>query len=174
LKQIKLILLQYFIEYNAQTSLVRTWISQLFLSKKLILFFKNNFTRINHYKFIHHTSHLKPFLSYLPYIVHREYFSIICNVKKCVIIYGTSDFRPQDQLEWNDSAEVLWHLIEGWESRWRHLFSNVQPLELWLLSERHIGLVSIFQWDSIFLKLAFSIDESTEKVFKKYNWVLKN
>ncbi len=46
------------------------------------LFMKNNFTRINHCKFIHHKSHLKPLLSYLPCIVHREYLSIIFNVKK--------------------------------------------------------------------------------------------
>jgi hypothetical protein len=48
-------------------------------------FFKNNVTRINHCMFIHHKSHLKPFLSYLPCIVHREYFSIIFNVKKCTL-----------------------------------------------------------------------------------------
>ncbi len=29
--------------------------------------------------------HLKPFLSYLPCIVCREYFSIIFNVKKCAL-----------------------------------------------------------------------------------------
>jgi hypothetical protein len=57
----------------------------MILSKKLFLFFKNNFTRINHWKFIHHQSHLKPFLSYLACIVHREYFSIIFNVKKCTL-----------------------------------------------------------------------------------------
>jgi hypothetical protein len=32
---------------------------------------------------MHHESYLKPFLSYLPCIVHREYFSIIFKVKKC-------------------------------------------------------------------------------------------
>ncbi len=58
-----------------------TWISQWFLANKLFLFFKNNFT-INHCQFIHYKSHLKPFLSYPPCIVHREYFSIIFNVKK--------------------------------------------------------------------------------------------
>jgi hypothetical protein len=67
----------YFIEYNVHTSIVCTWISQWFLAEKLFLFFKNNFTRINHCKFIHHKSHLKPFISYIPCIVHREYFSII-------------------------------------------------------------------------------------------------
>ncbi len=49
------------------------------------LFFKNNFTRINHCKFIQHKSHLKLFLSYLPCIVHREYLSTIFNVKKCTL-----------------------------------------------------------------------------------------
>ncbi len=53
--------------------------------KKLFLFFKNNFKRNNHRKFFHHKSYLKPFLSYLPCIVHREYFSIIFNVKKCAL-----------------------------------------------------------------------------------------
>ncbi len=52
-----------------------------FWQKQLFLFFKNNSTRINHCKFIHHKSHLKPFLSYFPCIVCREYFSIIFNVK---------------------------------------------------------------------------------------------
>jgi hypothetical protein len=53
----------------------------MIFGKKLFLFFKNNFTRINHCKFINHKSHLKPFLIYLPWIVHREYFRIIFNVK---------------------------------------------------------------------------------------------
>ncbi len=74
-------LLLYFIEYNVHTSIVHTWISQYFWSKKWIIFFKNNFTRINDCKFIHHTSHRKPFLSYLPCIVRREYFGIIFHVK---------------------------------------------------------------------------------------------
>ena len=73
--------------------IVRTWISQWFLAKKIFFFFKNNYTRINHCKFIHHKSHkIVPFLSYLPSIVHREYFSIIFNVKKCALYsikYGT-------------------------------------------------------------------------------------
>ncbi len=69
----------YFIEYNAHTSIVRTWILQWFLAKKLFLFFKNNFTKIDH------KSHLKPFLSYLPCIACREYFSIIFNLKKCAL-----------------------------------------------------------------------------------------
>ncbi len=75
----------YFIEYNVHTSIVRTWISQWFFTKKLFLFFNNNFKRINHCKFIHRKDYLKPFLSYLPCIVRREYFSIIFNVKKCAL-----------------------------------------------------------------------------------------
>ena len=54
--------------------------------------FKNNFTRINHCKFIHHKSPHKTLLSYLPCIVSREYFSIIFNVKNCTLYlvkYGT-------------------------------------------------------------------------------------
>ncbi len=43
--------------------------------------FKNNFTKINHCKFIHHKCHLKPFFSYLPCMVRKKYFSIIFNVK---------------------------------------------------------------------------------------------
>ncbi len=69
---------------------------EFYLEKTLFLFFKNNFTRINHCKFIHHKSHLKPLLSYLPCIVHREYFSIIFNVKKCTIYsikYGTQELE---------------------------------------------------------------------------------
>ncbi len=63
-----------------------------FRKKKFFLFFKNNFTRINPCKFIHH----KTLLSYLPCIVHREYFSIIFNVKKCALYsikYGSKLLR---------------------------------------------------------------------------------
>ncbi len=35
--------------------------------------------------FIYHTSHLKPFLSYLPCIVRWGYFSIIFHIKKCTL-----------------------------------------------------------------------------------------
>jgi hypothetical protein len=89
--------LPYFIKYNVHTSIVRTWISQWFLTNFLFLFFKNNFTRINHCKFICHKSHFKPFLSYLPCIVCREYFSIIFNVKKSalyLIKYGICHLHP--------------------------------------------------------------------------------
>ncbi len=51
--------------------------------QKLFLVQKTNFTRINPCKFIHHKSHLKPFLSYLPCKEGREYFSILFNLKKC-------------------------------------------------------------------------------------------
>ncbi len=50
-----------------------------------ILFLKHNFIRTNHSKFIHHKRHLIPSLSYLAFIVRREYFSIIFNVKKCTL-----------------------------------------------------------------------------------------
>ncbi len=75
-----------------------TWISQWFWAKKLFLFFKINFTRINHCKFSHHKSHFEPFLSYLPCIVGREYFSIILNVKQCAIL---------DKIQYLSSEEVL-------------------------------------------------------------------
>jgi hypothetical protein len=78
-------LVPYFIKYNVHKSIVRTWISQWFLAKKLFLFFKNNFKRKHYCKFIHHKSYLKPFRSYLPCIVCREYFDIIFNVKKCTL-----------------------------------------------------------------------------------------
>jgi hypothetical protein len=54
----------------------------IFGKKKLFLFFKNNFKRNNHCKFIHHKSYLITFLSYFPCTVRREYISIIFNVKK--------------------------------------------------------------------------------------------
>jgi hypothetical protein len=69
----------YFIECNAHSAIAE------FCNDFWQVFFKNNFKRINHCKFIHHKSHLKPFLSYLPYIAHREYFNIIFNVKKCTL-----------------------------------------------------------------------------------------
>ncbi len=75
----------YFIKYNAHTSIVRTWISQWFLAKNLFLFFKNNFKINNYCKFNHHERYLKTFLSYLPCIARKEYFSIIFNAKKCTL-----------------------------------------------------------------------------------------
>ena len=56
-----------------------------FGQKNLFLFYKNNFMRFNHCKFIHHKSHLTPFLSYLPCIACREYFNIIFNIKNCAL-----------------------------------------------------------------------------------------
>ncbi len=85
--------LPLFIEYNAYTSTVRNWNSQWV--KKLFLFFKNIFTRINPCKFIHHKNNLKPFLRYLPCIVHKEYFSTIFNVKMCSLFsikYGIEKY----------------------------------------------------------------------------------
>ncbi len=64
-------------------SIVRTWNFEMSFGKEIILIFKNNFTRINLCMFIHHKSHLKPFLSYLLCIVRREYFIIMFNVKEC-------------------------------------------------------------------------------------------
>ncbi len=105
--------LPHFIKYNVHTSIVHTWISQWFLAKKLFLFFKNNFMRINHCKFIHHKSHLKPFLSYLPWILHREYFSIIFNVKRAhytqsstsiLIKYINSFFVSRVDLDYSNNS----------------------------------------------------------------------
>ncbi len=87
--------------YCILSSIMRTWISQWFLTKILFLFFKNNFTRINHCKFIHHKSCLKSFLSYLPCKVHRQYFSIIFNVKKCVLYsikYGKQNKNAEEKI----------------------------------------------------------------------------
>jgi len=67
----------YFIDYNVHVSIVCTYISKWFSAKK-----KNNPC-----KFIHHKSHLKPFLSYLPCIVRRECFSIIFNVKMWALYF---------------------------------------------------------------------------------------
>ena len=81
-----------FMEYNVHTSIVPHLYFTMTFVKKIYFIFKNNFTRINHCKSIHHKSHLKPFLNYLPCIVHRESFSIIFNVKKCALYsikYGT-------------------------------------------------------------------------------------
>ncbi len=81
--------LPYFIEYNAHTSIVRTWISQWFLAK-FYFYFSGIISQVLIIASI--KSHLKPFLIYLPCIVHREYFSIIFNVKKCaqyLIKYST-------------------------------------------------------------------------------------
>ncbi len=108
--------LPYFIVYNMHMSIVRIWISQWFLAKQLFLFFKNNFTRINHWKFIYHISHLKPFLNYLPSIVCRENFNIIFNVKKCTLYsikYGTwvehsKVVNPWPNSQTLDKSEKTW------------------------------------------------------------------
>ncbi len=75
--------------------------------KKKFLFFKNNFKRNNHCKFIHHKSYLKPFLSYLPQIVRSKYFSIIFNIKKCalyLIKYGKL-------MRWSTVLSLPRHLV---------------------------------------------------------------
>ena len=76
--------------------------------KFLFLFFKNNLTRINHCKFVRHKSHLRPFLSYLPCIVHREYFSIIFNVKKCTL-YSIKYGNCNIELEQNTFSWIKWN-----------------------------------------------------------------
>ncbi len=90
--------LPYFIKYNVHTRIVCTWNSQWFLAKKIFLFSRIiSQDLMNPGKFIHHKSHLKAFLRYLPCIVRREYFSIIFNVKKCalyLIKYGISYGYP--------------------------------------------------------------------------------
>jgi len=70
----------YFIEYNAHMSIVCTLISQWFLAKKNYFYF----SKIISQEFIIASlfiikAILIPFLSYLPCIVHRKYFSIIFN-----------------------------------------------------------------------------------------------
>ncbi len=124
--------LPYFFEYNAHTSIVRTWISHWYLANFFILFFKNNFKRNNHWKFIHHKSYLKPFISYLPFIVRREYFSIIFNAKKCALylmgsivgdkcrvskvhIVFDHNWRNQILHKW---AKILHKLAHLWSNIW--------------------------------------------------------
>jgi hypothetical protein len=85
--------------------------TMIFDKKNYFLFFKNNFTKTNHCKFIHHKSHLKPFLSFVPCIVHREYFSIIFNifnVKKVHTILNKIQY-PANQ--WQKLEAVLTSLI---------------------------------------------------------------
>ncbi len=91
-------------------SIVRTWILQWFLAKKLFLFFKSNFTRINHCNFIHCKSHLKLFLGYLPCIVCREYFSIIFNVRKCALYLIKYSELPQNFISVKQKGTILFYL----------------------------------------------------------------
>ncbi len=72
--------------------------------------FKNNFTRINHCKFIHHKSHLKPFLSYLPCIVCGQYFSIIFNVKKCALYSVAYRTKPGPNFQLSTNPHVCYAL----------------------------------------------------------------
>ncbi len=91
-----------------------------FWQKKLFLFIKNNFKRINIASLFIIKSYLKPFLSYLPCIVHREYFSIIFNVKKCALYsikYGrwffwlifSPSINSLKKPSWTNAASD-WHL----------------------------------------------------------------
>ncbi len=73
-------LIMYFLKYNVHMSIVSAHLNFTMIFCKKIIFFKNNFPRINHCKIIHHKSQLKPFLGYLPCIVCKKYFSIIFNV----------------------------------------------------------------------------------------------
>jgi hypothetical protein len=60
---------------------------------------------------------LKPFLIYLQCIVHREYFSIIFNVKKCalyLIKYGRSNFLMKN-ICLQVSEKIVW---------WCHLYDR--------------------------------------------------
>jgi hypothetical protein len=82
----------YFIEYNVHKSMVRNWILQWFLAKNYFYFSRIISQELIIASFIHHKSHLKTLLSYLPCIVRREYFSIIFNVNKRTLYsikYGT-------------------------------------------------------------------------------------
>ncbi len=110
------------------------------------LFFKNNFKRNNHCKFIHHKSYLKPlpFLSFLPCIVHREYFSIIFNVKKCALYsikYGKC-------CEYNNRGQILGCLWMSYE--WaRH--------ELWTrLAWMFLVFLVICEWTRHDLKMRWA------------------
>ncbi len=112
----------------------------IFWPKKLILFFKNNFTSINHCKFIHPKSHLKPFLSYLPCIVRRKYFSIIFQVKKYalhLIKYGIY-FEVLLKIKSNihlfsknskDSKYVLFYLTFWLSSFWQFCDFSFKKLQ---------------------------------------------
>ncbi len=86
--------LPYFFEYNAHTSIVRTWISQWFLTKKLFYFSRIMSQEIIIASLFIIEAILNPF-PILPCIVRREYFSNIFHVKKCALYsikHGTSLF----------------------------------------------------------------------------------
>jgi hypothetical protein len=121
----------------------------MIFGKKLFLFFKNNFKRNNHSKLIHHKSYLKPFLSYLPCIVRRKYFS---NVKKCALFlikYGSLMF--QILFSWavigNLGRSCLRVLLWALQKPFHHksylrrmiyrgrIFSHVRPFYEWAVSD---------------------------------------
>ncbi len=137
------IILLDFIEYYAHTSIVRTWISQWFLAKK-ILFFKINFTRINHCKFNHHKSHLKPFLSYLPHIVRREYFSIIFHVKKCTL-YSLNTVRMSC---WTKSCLISVPPTTQWRSRTWLSRSWADPSRMSPTQREHTESLNWWSWST--------------------------
>ncbi len=96
----------------------------MIFGKKLFIFFKNNFTRINHCKFLHHKSHLKPFLSYLPWIVRREHFSIIFNVKQCtlyLIKYGNKNISLVIANFWKNSNKHKCEFCFAWYFKWGYV-----------------------------------------------------
>ncbi len=101
----------------------------IFGKKKL--FFKNNFTRINACKFLHHKSHLNPFLSYLPYIVRREYFSIILNVKKCALYsikYGNCELK--ERLPRKSGELLLFELQKFCTNAKMHTYTSKLELQI--------------------------------------------
>ncbi len=70
--------------------------TMIFWQKKYFYISRLISQEFNHCKFIHHKSHFEPFLSYLPCIVCREYFSIILNIKQCALYltkYGNFLYR---------------------------------------------------------------------------------
>ncbi len=106
----------------------------MIFGKKIFLFFKNNFTRINHCKFIHHKNHLKSFLSYLPCIVHREYFSIIFKVKKCAIwIRQTKKFDQLSPYLFFNPANMF---LLGWLQCRLHKKSKYRMEIGWVVSKK--------------------------------------
>ncbi len=108
----------------------------------------NNFTRIHHCRCIHHTSHLKPFLSYLPCIVWWEYFSIIFHVKKCAL-YLIKYVKAKTHCEIGHVNEPLhmWTCLKLWAQNYN--------LETWntigFIHAIHVihALVSKINWTEL-------------------------
>ncbi len=124
--------------------------TMIFGKKRLFLFFKNNFTRINDCKFIHHESHVKPFLSYLPCIVCKEYFSIIFNVKKCELYsikYSTYSNLLYLYLKVGYLTSLL-RLAPGWWAEFRPAPPRPAWPRLFYLSQ----LTNWFAWNDFLQK----------------------